>query len=169
MAFIRPANDSDRPAIEALNLDAFAPANESFGIIVGPRIDAVVHPDRDVKQQADLANSLAKPGATLWVAAVGDEIAGFMVVAVDQTTRVGEVAIIAVAAAHRGVGIGSALVQHAMDTMRSAGMLVAEIGTGGDDFHAPARRCYERNGFVAVPVVHYFRMLDPTDPTNNAT
>jgi hypothetical protein len=47
--------------------------------------------------------------------------------------------------------------------MRDEGMLVAEIGTGGDDFHAPARRCYERNGFVAVPVVHYFRALDSAE------
>jgi ribosomal protein S18 acetylase RimI-like enzyme len=83
-----------------------------------------------------------------------------MVVALDESTKVGEVAIIAVAVGHRGLGIGSALVQHAIATMRAADMLVAQIGTGGDDFHAPARRCYERNGFVAVPVVHYFRMLD---------
>ncbi len=161
---IRRAESADQPAIEALNLDAFAPGNESFGTIVGPRIDAVVHPDRDVKQRDDLAKSLAMPGASLWVAEVPDDhIAGFMVVAVDDASRVGEVAIIAVAAAHRGVGIGSALVQNAMETMRAAGMLVAEIGTGGDEFHAPARRCYERNGFVAVPVVHYFRALEPAE------
>jgi GNAT superfamily N-acetyltransferase len=157
---IRQARPTDRPAIEALNLDSFAPANESFAEIIGPRIDAVVHPDRDAKQRGDLTNSLAKPGASLWVATVADEIVGFMVVAVDYVTRVGEVAIIAVAAAHRGVGIGSGLVQHAMNTMRAEGMLVAEIGTGGDQFHAPARRCYERNGFTPVPVVHYFRALD---------
>lgn len=43
--------------------------------------------------------------------------------------------------------------------MRAAGVQVVELGTGGDEFHAPARRLYESLGFSLVPVAVYLRAL----------
>jgi hypothetical protein len=36
---------------------------------------------------------------------------------------------------------------------------VAEIGAGGDPFHAPARALYEKLGCTALPVAFYYRRL----------
>lgn len=71
----------------------------------------------------------------------------------------GEIDIIAVDTAHRGAGIGTALMEHAMSQMRADGMGFVELGTGGDDFHAPARRLYESLGFYALPTAAYLRSL----------
>lgn len=36
---------------------------------------------------------------------------------------------------------------------------VVHVGTGGDDFHAPARGLYEALGFSGLPVVDYTQAL----------
>lgn len=71
----------------------------------------------------------------------------------------GEIDIIVVDTAHRGAGIGTALMEHAMSQMRADGMGFVELGTGGDDFHAPARQLYESLGFYAIPTAAYLRSL----------
>ena len=37
---------------------------------------------------------------------------------------------------------------------------LAVVGTGGDLGHAPARRVYEKAGFVGLPLVRYYARLD---------
>jgi len=37
---------------------------------------------------------------------------------------------------------------------------LAVVGTGGDPGHAPARRVYEKAGFVGLPLVRYYASLD---------
>lgn len=44
--------------------------------------------------------------------------------------------------------------------MKTNGVEVIEIGTGGDDFHAPARHLYESLGFSLIPVAAYLRTID---------
>ena len=43
--------------------------------------------------------------------------------------------------------------------MSAQGVKYATADTGADSSHAPARRAYEKAGFVAVPTVHYFMAL----------
>ncbi len=38
-------------------------------------------------------------------------------------------------------------------------MALAMVETGGDPGHAPARRSYERSGFVQLPIARYFKKL----------
>ena len=47
----------------------------------------------------------------------------------------------------------------ALQAMRDAGMILAELETGGDPAHAAARRSYERVGYTALPVVHSYKKL----------
>lgn len=51
-------------------------------------------------------------------------------------------------AAARGRGVASALLRHVVDAARSHGAERVLLETGAEDFFAPARRLYERNGFV---------------------
>ena len=46
-----------------------------------------------------------------------------------------------------------------MTAMREHSVKVVVLGTGGDDFHAPARALYESLGFHLVPVAVYMRGL----------
>lgn len=56
-------------------------------------------------------------------------------------------------------GIGTALAETATEWLRQSGMSTAMIETGGDPGHAPARRLYEKAGFVALPAVRFFKAL----------
>jgi hypothetical protein len=44
--------------------------------------------------------------------------------------------------------------------MRTSGMDIAVVETGGDSGHAPARAAYETAGFTLLPIARYFRLLD---------
>jgi ribosomal protein S18 acetylase RimI-like enzyme len=77
----------------------------------------------------------------------------------EDATPVGEVEMIAVAPAHQRAGIGGRLLEQAVTGIRSRGVPLAVIGTGGDDGHAPARSLYERHGFTGLPLVRYYRAL----------
>lgn len=55
--------------------------------------------------------------------------------------------------------IKARLTEVATDWLRERGMLVAVIGTGSDDGHAPARRVYERAQYTLMPTAQYFKAL----------
>jgi predicted N-acetyltransferase YhbS len=156
---IRLAEPGDRPTIDAINLEAFAPIHRSFRQILGDQIYDHVYPDWQVSQQGDLDASAAPETATLWVAELDGHVVGFMVTDRDDATKTGQIAIIAAQPEHHGAGIGSALIAHGEHVLRDAGMRAVYIGTGGDPSHAAARRCYERAGYVGVPGVHYYRYI----------
>ena len=67
--------------------------------------------------------------------------------------------MIAVDPDFQGQGIGSALIEFALEWMKDAGMSVAMVETGGDSGHAPARHTYEKMGFGLFPVARYFKKL----------
>jgi GNAT superfamily N-acetyltransferase len=73
--------------------------------------------------------------------------------------RMGWINIIGVDPDHQRQGIGSRLTELAIDHLRSRGMDIAVVETGGDPGHAPARAAYEAAGFTLLPVARFFRLL----------
>ncbi len=67
--------------------------------------------------------------------------------------------MIAVDPGYQRSGVGSLLTSHALRWFADIGMALAMVETGGDPGHAPARRTYERAGFVHLPVARYFKRL----------
>ena len=50
--------------------------------------------------------------------------------------------------------------EYAVEQLRTAGMRVAEVGTGGDPSHAPARKAYAKAGFgPGIPSVYLYQEL----------
>lgn len=85
----------------------------------------------------------------------------FVVVAVHDDPRRGEIYMVAVDPDYQNRGIGLAVVNFATDRITELGLPLAEIGTGGDRGHAPARHVYEKAGFTPVPLVRYYKALPP--------
>lgn len=52
------------------------------------------------------------------------------------------------ASAARGRGVAASLLAHVIDAARERGYVRVRLETGSEDFFAPARRLYERHGFV---------------------
>jgi ribosomal protein S18 acetylase RimI-like enzyme len=158
---IRTFTEADLTAVIALAVDVFGPFHEeSFR----PSVGEVVFANQDAAWRDDYARQipgLHAPDADrqIVVADAGGAIAGFVAWTVSKAKRHGELTHVAVAAAHRGAGLATALCEHAFGQLRESGAEVVTIGTGGDDFHAPARRLYESLGCTPFPVVTYYRVL----------
>ncbi len=73
--------------------------------------------------------------------------------------KTGEVHLLAVHPENQNHGIGTELNLFALQKMSEGGMKLAEVGTGGDEGHAPARRSYEKAGYTALPLVRYYKEL----------
>jgi len=71
----------------------------------------------------------------------------------------GRMELVAVAPPWQRQGVGRAICQHVLDRMRAMAVTVVHVGTGGDEFHAPARGLYESLGFSGLPVVDYTQAL----------
>ena len=158
---IRTYAPADLPALQAVRAAAFAPVFASFRSIVGPDIAALGLATSE-QEQADLLNSIASPdsGHAIAVAETAGTIAGFVSWKPDIAPGIGEITLNAVHPDHGGKGIGTALYAHALAALKSAGMKLATVGTGGDPSHAPARRTYEKVGFsVHIPSIYMYRKL----------
>jgi ribosomal protein S18 acetylase RimI-like enzyme len=154
---IRPATAADADAVVALSLRAWAPVFASFNEILGDDLYARVHPNWLVDQAAAVRHSLAEHDG--WVATNDGTVLGFVTVVFDDEERSGEIYMIAVDPSAQRAGVATRLTEFALDQMRARGIDLAIVATGGDPGHAPARRTYEKLGFIGCPQVWYARRL----------
>jgi ribosomal protein S18 acetylase RimI-like enzyme len=71
----------------------------------------------------------------------------------------GRLKMVAVHPDARRRGVGRAVCRAALERLRQRGVTVVHVGTGGDPFHASARRLYESLGFYGYPVMDYTRSI----------
>jgi ribosomal protein S18 acetylase RimI-like enzyme len=159
--FIRSYVQADLVRLTELTIETFRPFyEESFRPLVGETIFANQHGNwRDDyrKQVAELHDPAQHKYVA--VAEAADDVAGYVAWSIDPVRRNGSIVILAVATDHRRSNLGTALCEHSFGAMRQHGAEVVEIGTGGDDFHAPARALYESLGCMQLPVAVYYRQL----------
>ena len=159
---IRTLRPDDIDAVVEFSLRAWQPAFESFRQVMGAEIYRRVYPDWKMIQAEVVESSCRAEGNRVWVAEADGRPVGYTVVVVhpiNRETESGEIYMLAVDPDYQQRGIGHALVDFAVDRITELGIPLAEIGTGGDPGHAPARRLYESAGFTPVPLVHYFKAL----------
>lgn len=156
-AQIRRYAEDDTAALVELSLAAWAPVFASFRTVLGERLYRRVHPDWERDQEASVRDALERHDT--WVAVVDGSVVGFVNVAFDESARSAEIHMIAVAPRVQRQGLASTLTDFAMDQMRSRGIDLAIVATGGDPGHAPARATYEKAGFTGCPQVWYARLL----------
>ena len=146
---IRPATSGDAPNLDSVRKAAFAPVFASFRELLGAEI-AQVTQARDDEEQAEYLRTLLAPESDweLYVAEMAGTVVGFVSLRLRERTMTGEIGLNAVHPDHAGHNIGTSMYDFALERMRSRGMRVATVSTGGDVSHAPARRAYEKAGFV---------------------
>ena len=160
---IRALRPADIQEVVRLSLAAWAPVFASFRQVLGPRIYARIYPDWRASQAAAVDHvcnqGVSSTEVGVWVAEVDGTIAGFIAYSVDAAQRKGEVELLAVDPAFQNQGIGTRLNTFALERMREAGIDLAEVATGGDPGHAPARRTYEKAGYTPLPLVRFYKAL----------
>jgi GNAT superfamily N-acetyltransferase len=152
--------DIDLDEVVQLSLLAWEPVFISFERIMGPKIYPLIYPDWRAKQ-AEVVEGICKDKEknSVLVAEMDGKVLGFLSYVLHEENATGEVQLLAVHPEYQNLGIGTELNLIALQKMRAAGMKVAEVGTGGDEGHAPARRSYEKAGYIPLPLVRYYKDL----------
>lgn len=156
---IRPARSEDLPGLIDLTLLAFVPIFEDFPRVLGPELDAHLHPDWRRQQTEGVRSMWESPEIRILVAENQGTLTGMIAYELNQESRRGEVQFLAVHPGWQQQGIATALNLLVLDKMRQAGMTLAIVETGGNLAHAPARRAYEKAGYTPMPIVRYFKRL----------
>lgn len=158
---LRPYESGDLARLIELTITTFEPFYEqSFRSIVGDFVFMHQHGTwrADYHQ---MVGDLHEPERNKFVVVAEEaaEIIGYVGWTVEPARRHGGIEILAVVPSQRRLGVGTMLCEHAMVDMKSRGVEVVEVRTGGDAFHAPARGLYERLGYTLFPTAVYFTRL----------
>jgi GNAT superfamily N-acetyltransferase len=157
---VRHVRDTDVAALVELTLLAFVPVFDSFRRLLGPAVYPLIWPDWKRSQREAVETMCSDSSATVvLVAELDGDPVGFAAYEIRAPGDTGEVLLVAVHPDHQGGGIGTQLVEQALEGMKAAGVRLAVIEAGGDSSHAPARRSYEKAGGVGLPLVRYFKNL----------
>jgi GNAT superfamily N-acetyltransferase len=158
---IREFGDDDLETVIEFSLRAWAPVFAAVRDVLGDQIFLRLHPDWKASQAEAVRSSCTDGERDVFVAVASGRPVGFVVVALNAFhERMGVIEIIGVDPDYQRRGISSRLTEFAAEHMRSRGMDIAVVETGGDPGHAPARAVYETAGFTLLPIARYFRLLD---------
>ena len=158
---IRQFRKDDLGAIVELSLRAWEPVFTSLRKVLGDDIFLRLHPDWKEDQADEVRSACMNGDRDVFVAVMEGRAVGFVVVGLNAFHEgMGVIDIIGVDPDYQRRGIGSALTEFATEHMRSHGMDIAVVETGGDAGHQPARAAYEASAFTLLPVARYFRLLD---------
>ena len=102
-----------------------------------------------------------------WVSVDAGEVVGFVVVE-QRSERAAEILWIAVRAADRGSGIGTALLERVIAELSADGLALLEVKTldGSADYepYEATAAFYERRGFVQIDTIDPFPDWEPGNP-----
>jgi ribosomal protein S18 acetylase RimI-like enzyme len=157
---VRRVRDTDIEALVELALLAFVPVFDSFRGLLGPAVYAMIWPDwREIQRKAVEALCSDSNASILLVAELDGVPVGYVAYEVRSKDDTGEIRLLAVHPEYQNRGIGTLLNERALEEMQAAGVKLAIAETGGESSHAPARRSYEKAGYVGLPLVRYFKRL----------
>ncbi|MGU3408848.1 GNAT family N-acetyltransferase [Microbacterium sp. M1A1_1b] len=156
---VRDCTTSDLPALVDLTIEVFRPLFTGSLLELRPEVTRHDHGQWEDDYRAEVP-SLLDPEHERFItlAEVDGRIAGYVGWDVIDSTS-GRLEMVAVHPAARRTGVARTLCATVIDRLQERGVEVVHIGTGGDDFHAPARALYESLGFTALPTVDYARAL----------
>jgi len=158
--FIRPVKDRDVEALVQLTLAAFVPIFRMFEQELGTAVYGLIWPDWRQSQRRGVETLCRERDKHLiWVAELDGVPVGFIACDLNLKDHTAEVQLIAVHPDYQNRGVGTALNGFALERMKESGTKLTHVDTGGDPAHAPARRSYEKAGYVAMPLVRYFKNL----------
>ena len=157
---IRPVRDQDVEALVQLTLAAFEQVFRTFELELGHAIYGLIWPDWRQSQRNGVETLCRERDKHLvWVAELDNSPVGFIACDLNRQDHTAEVQLIAVHPDHQNRGVGTALNVYALERMKESGTKLTHADTGGDPAHAPARRSYEKAGYVPMPLVRYFKNL----------
>jgi ribosomal protein S18 acetylase RimI-like enzyme len=158
---IREFRTDDLGAIVEFSLRAWESVFASVRQVLGDEIFLRLHPDWKEDQADAVRSACTNEERDVFVAVMDGRPVGFVSVALNAFHEgMGVIDVIGVDPDYQRRGVSSRLTEVATEHMRSRGMDIAVVETGGDRGHQPARAAYDAAGFTLLPIARYFRLLD---------
>ena len=139
---------------------AWRPINTAYRKIYGDELFAILVPNEHTRKGEEMrAICQARPKWVFLCEEEGKRV-GFVSAVIDREKLIGEIGNNAVDPDCGLKGIGQQMYRHVLDLFRTEGMRWANVKTGLDEGHAPARRAYERAGFdISYSSISYYRKV----------
>ncbi|MEA4824202.1 MAG: GNAT family N-acetyltransferase [Clostridiaceae bacterium] len=145
------------PAVQ-IAIAAWTPIREIFREELGDELYEGFFAGWQASKRRDVERGLQSGRG--YVALLDGRVVGFISYTLSDDRKIGTIGTNAVAPDCRGKGIGPRLYAFVQERMRGEGAEFAQVETGGDEGHAPARRAYEKAGFERfLPQRCYFKKL----------
>jgi ribosomal protein S18 acetylase RimI-like enzyme len=158
---LREARSDDAEACAELAVTAWQRVHDAFTAILGADMHGRLFAGWEERKARDVRRVVHDQPERALVAVAGEAIVGFVTFQMDSTRSVGVIGNNAVTPQWQGRGIAGALYQAVLARMRRNGMRQAQVTTGLDEGHAPARAAYRKAGFrVGLPSITYYQDLD---------
>jgi ribosomal protein S18 acetylase RimI-like enzyme len=154
----------DLPRLQEITIATFEPVSIDRNI---ERILGTFGPIdwRDRKAAAITVDCQMQPDGVFVAENAAGEVVGFVSTRLNVASKAGWIPNMAVDPAHQGRGLGTALLQHAMEYLRTNGMEIVKIETL--EQNPVGQKLYPRLGFVEVArQIHYAKRL--TNPSSDS-
>ena len=159
-AIIRSARDDDLEKIREIAVAAWKPIYVSFRKLIGEEIFDSVYSQWQKDKADQVSNHYKQYPETTLVTEYNGEVIGFITYNLFNQKKLGVIGNNAIKPEFQGRGFGTKQYQKVLEIFRENGMLYAEVTTGSDESHAPARSAYEKVGVEhKIHSVRYYRKL----------
>ena len=154
--WIRPYEDADLHVLKEITLEAFD--GIAIDQVIERREGLLRGEDWRARKARHIDVDASRETAAIFVAEVDGAAVGYVTSWTDEASGIGHIPNLAVRVAFQGVGIGRRLIDHALDSFRTAGMTHAKIETL--EANAVGYGLYTSMGFEELArQVHFLKKL----------
>ncbi len=151
---IRPFQPADLPRVQQITIDSFE--GVSIDRNIETRFGLIDGKDWRERKARDVTTDCQVQPEGVFVAEEDGQVVGYITTRIDRFTSIGRIPNLAVDPEFRALGIGSKLIEHAIEYIRSEGMALAKIETLVQNERGQA--LYPRFGFEEVARQIHFVM-----------
>ena len=157
---IRKYKQEDLTTIMDIANRAWREIYKMFREAYGDELFQLIVPDEANSKGEQVRSHCARHPEWIFICEEEDKIAGFVTFSLNTESKIGSIGNNARDPECALKGIGQQMYKAVFEYFREHGMLYAQVHTGLDYAHAPARRAYERAGFdISHKDVDYYMKL----------
>ena len=157
---MRPYQQSDLSWIIETADRAWRPINAAYKKAYGDELFALLIRNPDKRKGVEMRGICQDHPELVFVCEEEEKKVAFLTILFDREKKMGIIGNNAVDPDCGLKGIGQQMYRFALERFRAEGMTWANVDTGLDEGHAPARRAYERAGFDnSISSIRYYRKI----------
>ena len=155
---IRPATQEDADALVAIAINEWKAIYDGYREQMGDEVFFTFFFDANADKEGQIRRNVES--GNCFITECDGKIAGFIHYVYSENEKIGIISNNAVSAEFRGRGIAAFQYEFIFGLLRDLGAKGVRVTTGLDDAHAPARRAYEKSGFVVnTKSITYYKKL----------